>query len=73
MAIKPKQEKQAEPRYFEAIGRVLTPQIADLSGAGEYVPPFEFMITDADRRLVLQAPPHTVHFKRILDFGEGPA
>jgi hypothetical protein len=22
---------------------------------------------------MLQAPPHTVQFKRILDFGEGPA
>jgi hypothetical protein len=52
MATEPKQEKQAEPRHFEAIGRVLAPQIADLWGAGKFVPPFEFMITDADRRLV---------------------
>jgi hypothetical protein len=35
-----------------AILRVLAPQIADLRGAGDYVPPFEFMITDADCRLV---------------------
>jgi hypothetical protein len=52
MAIEPKQGEHAEPRYFEAIVRVLAPQIADLWGAGEYVPPFEFMISDADRHLV---------------------
>jgi hypothetical protein len=31
---------------------LMAQQIADLWGAGEYVPPFEFMITDADLRLV---------------------
>jgi hypothetical protein len=52
MAIEPEQGEHAEPRHFEAIGRVLAPQIADLRGAAEYVPPFEFIISDADRRLV---------------------